>query len=460
MDLFTFPLNSFSPIDEQIYIQIRNLIVEHKLDGITELPSARELAIHLKQSQADISSAYRQLEIEGYVTKKDNIFSLSTIENETTAQTNYSSTYKVDEKHFQYDFIPNIVDQQHFPIDRWNDCLREASLNPMIYAESDVNGEPLIKQALVAHFSTHRNISVSEANIFIGSSIQTLLIRLGMFLKEKDYFNSFIIENPGNRSSYNIFKSLGYTTSSYRVTPEKHNIDEIPEERALLYLTPSQQQPLGITLPVEQRFQLIAWAQRNDSLIIEDDNDSEFRYNGRSITPMASMNSGHVAYIGSFSRSFLPSLRVAYLLLPDRFVEEYHAHNKNFEQSSSSIAQIAVANFIKKGYMNEHFKKMLAIYEQKMTVLATKISTTFPSTVSTYSDDSGQYLLVQPNNGMTEEQLIDSASKFSVRVYPSSVFFLEGRKASAPIILLGFGRLSRPEILTGIERLAKAWFDE
>lgn len=458
MELFTFPLNSFSPIDEQIYIQIKNLIVEQKLKNVTTLPPARELAIHLKQSQADIASAYRQLELEGYVTKKDDTFTLTTLEKQNEQEVNYSSTYKVDSKNFQYDFMPNIVDQQYFPIERWNECLTEAALNPSIYEESNANGEPLIKKALVEHFSNHRNISVSESNIFIGSSIQTLLIRLGMFLKDKGYFDSFIIENPGNRSSYNIFKSLGYSTATYRVTPEKYNIDEIPEKRALLYLTPSQQQPLGITLPVEQRFQLISWAKRNDSLIIEDDNDSEFRYNGRSIAPMASMNSGHVVYVGSFSRSFLPSLRVAYLLLPNRFVEEYHEHNKNFEQSSSAIAQIAISYFINKGYLNEHFKKMTAIYEQKMTVLSTKIFTTLPSTVNTYSDESGQFLLLQPNNGMTEDELIASAHSFNVNVYPSSPFFLEGREPPAPIIILGFGRLTRLEMLTGIELLEKAWF--
>lgn len=458
METFKFPINSFSPIDEQIYIQLKKLILENKLLDMKELPVPRDLAIFLKQSQADVASAYKQLEIEGYIKRKDSVFSLSALEIEE-AETDYTSPFVIKEEHYQYDFLPHIVDQKHFPLERWNECLFEASQDGRIFVESQPNGEDFLREVLVNHLFQHRKLKVSPANIFIGSSIQTLLASLALFLIKKDYYSTFIIENPGNPKSYNIFKSLGYNISTYRVTPDGHYIDEIPEERAVLYLTPSQQQPLGITLPVEQRFNLIAWAKRNNSLIIEDDNDSEFRYNGRSITPMATMNSEHVVYMGSFSRSFLPSLHVAYLVLPDRYVEEFTHYIHDTEQSSSAVAQIAIAKFIQKGYLNEHLKKMSAIYEQKMVVLATKISTTFPSSVIIYSDESGQSLLIQPNNDMTEEELIESARKKSVKVYPSSPYFLEDRVAPGPIIVLGFGRMTRTEIITGIERLASAWFD-
>lgn len=460
MELFTFPLNSFSPVDEQIYIQIRHLIIEHNLDGITELPPTRELAIYLKQSQADVASAYRQLEIEGYAKKVNNKFILPELNITTSTNTpSYKSAYTTEEKELPYDFLPNVVDQQHFPLERWKKCLLEATSTSDIYSTSLANGENTLKQSLQSYLLKYRDIDVSPNNIFISSSVRNSITRFSMFLKEKNYFDAFVIGNPGSKDIYNSFRSLNYSLSTYSVHPEGHQINEIADERAILYLTPSQQQPLGITLPIEQRFQLIAWAQRNDSLIIEDDTSSDYRYNGRLVAPMASMNSEHIVYTGAFTRSFLPSLKISYLILPDRFIKEYSDYSENFEQSASLVSQIAIANFIDKGYMNEHLKKMLTIYEQKMAVLSTKIATTFPSTATIYSEDSGQYLLVQPNNDMTEDELITSAKKMGVRVYRCSDYFLEGLVPSAPIIILGFGRMNRSEFLIGIERLVKAWFD-
>lgn len=188
--------------------------------------------------------------------------------------------------------------------------------------------------------------------------------------------------------------------------------------------TPSQQ-PLGITIPVKKRVQLIAWAKKNNCLIIEDDNDSEFRYNATIIAPMASINSNHVIYINSFARSFLPSFRVAFSILPDQYVEEFVAFNEDFVQNASSLVQIALANFLAEGYFADHLKKMTSIYNQKMAVLSTTIQMTFPSTLRVFSDDSGQYLLIQPNNGMTEDELISSAAELGVKVYPFSTFYLE-----------------------------------
>lgn len=461
MELFTFPLNSFSPIDEQIYIQIRHLITEHNLDGVSELPPTRELAIFLKQSQADVASAYRQLEIEGYAKRIDDKFILPPLDiaSESPSTNSYKSDYTTVEKEFPYDFQPSVVDQKHFPIERWKQCLLEATSTNTIYAAGAANGENFLKEVLQAYLLTHRDIDVSPNNIFISSSVRNSVTRFAMFLKEKGYFDSFVMENPGSKDIFNIFISLDYNFSTYNVRPEGHQINEIPDERKLLYLTPSQHQPLGITLPIEQRFQLISWAQRTDSLIIEDDTSSDYRYNGRLITPMASMNSEHIIYTGSFARNFLPSLKISYLIIPDRFVKEYSEYNEILEQSTSALSQLAIANFMKKGYFNEHLKKMNAIYEQKMTVLSTKIMTTLPDTVKIYSEDAGQYLLIQPNNEMTEEELISSAEKMGVKVYGTSEYFLENREASSPIILLGFGNLSRPDMLTGIELLAKAWFE-
>lgn len=460
MELFNFPINSFSPIDEQIYIQIKNLITKNKFNNNPVLPKPRELAIYLKEMQADISSAYRQLEIEGYIEKKGDDFIVHISVDPEPISEGYGSDFVLPTVDAPYDFQVDIVDKQHFPLKKWQSCLIEASEDPSIYSYSDRNGEPLLKDALADYFKSFRNFDVSTSNIFINSSIRALLIRLGMFFKEKDYYDAFITENPGNRHSYELFNTLEYEMSTFPVTVDGHQIDKLEDKKSILYISPSQHQILGITMPVEQRVELIAWADRNNSIIIEDDTNSEFRYNGRSISPFASKYSEHIIYLGTFANSFLPTAKIAYIVLPDKYVEEFSLFNARFEQNSSALLQISMANFINKGYLSTHLKKMAAIYEQKMTVLATKIQTTLPSSVSIYGAESGQYVAVQPHNGMTEDELVAEALKIGVVVYRGSEFFLENNKPNEAIIILGFGKLARSDFITGIERLKQAWFSE
>lgn len=460
MDLFNFPINSFSPIDEQIYIQLKNLIIKNKFNNNPVLPSPRNLAIYLKEMQADISSAYRQLEIEGYIEKKDDDFIVRVSVDPEPISEGYGSEFILPTIEAPYDFLVDVVDKQHFPLKKWQGCLIEASEDPTIYTHSDRNGEPILKDALADYFKSFRNFDVSTSNIFINSSIRALLIRLGMFFKEKGYYDAFITENPGNKHSYALFKTLEYDMSTFPVTEDGHQIDMLEDKKSILYISPSQHQILGNTIPVEQRVELIAWANWNNSIIIEDDTNSEFRYNGRSISPFASKYSEHIIYLGTFANSFLPAAKIAYIVLPDKYVEEFSIFNARFEQNSSAVLQITMANFINKGYLSEHMKKMAAIYEQKMTVLATKIQTTLPPTVSIYGTESGQYLAMQPNNGMTEDELVAAALKIGVVVYRGSEFFLEDNRPKEAIIILGFGKMARSDFITGIERLKQAWFSD
>lgn len=458
MELFNFPINSFSPIDEQVFIQLRNIIANNSLKDQPILPTPRELAIQLKQSQTDIFNAYKQLEIEGFIERNDDEYHILTIDETKSLSAGYMSDFVQTTKTLPYDFAVNLVDMEHFPLKEWQECLMEATTDASVFTASDDNGEMLLKEALQEHLKTNRNMDVSTSNIFVNSSMQALLIRLGVFLRDNGYYNSYISEQPGNQILYNLFKFLHYSTSHYPVTSAGYQIEKIPEQKTLLYASPSQQQPFGITMPIEQRLRLIAWAERNDSLIIEDDTEAEFRYNGRSVSPLASQNSEYLIYIGSFAQSFLPSLRIAYLVLPDRFVKEFTEAVSKSEQNASGFTQLAMAKFMNKGYFTKHLEKMTAIYEQKMGVILTKIQTTLPATVKVYSANVGQFLLLQPNNGMTEDELIASAEQVGVAVYRGSKFSIEHIAPPAPIVQLGFGKLTRKDYISGIERLYQAWF--
>ncbi|MFP7357704.1 PLP-dependent aminotransferase family protein [Kurthia gibsonii] len=460
MNVFKFPINNFSPIDEQIYIHLKNIIRNKEFEDIKIFPTPRDLAIQIKQSYSDVMSAYRQLEVEGYLKKQDDIFIVPHFERvDKEHSSGYKSDYVIDEEVAIFDFSPTTVDKQYFPLSRWQECLLESSNLSSLFQFSHHDGEYLLREAICTHLKKNRNIEASPANIFISSNVPALLLQLGTFLKKGGYYNSFKIENPGNYEAFSIFKELDYHLSTCPVSLEDgHDVNSLKDERTLFYVTLSYQQPLGYNLPIEKRAKLHQWAKKNDCLFIEDDRETAFRYDVRNVYPMASVDSTHVIYINSFAYSFLPSAKVAYMVLPNKLIEKYTQFTKHLTQNSSPILQTAIGHFINKGYFLEHVEHMKQIYNQKMQVLTAKIQTTFPERARIFGEEAGQSLLLQLNNGMSEEELIQSALEIGVKVYPISPYYLEGQTPKTPTLILGFGQLTRNEMTDAINRLYIKWY--
>lgn len=457
---FNFPINNFSPIDEQIYIHLKNKIRSKKYNAHENFLSPRELAVKIKQSYSDVMSAYRQLEVEGYLKKENDVFIVPQFERvDSELSEGYKSTYTFEEATIPFDFSPTAVDKQFFPLSHWQECLLEASALSSLFHPSDHNGDISLREAICTHLKKTRNIEASPANVFISSNTEALLLNLGMFLKDEGYYDAFKIENPGNYQAFSIFKLLDYQLSTCPVTLEEgHDLTHLKDERTIFYVTLSYQQPLGFNLPIEKRAKLHQWAKKNDCLFIEDDRETAFRYDVRNVYPMASVDSTNVIYMNSFSYSFLPSIKVAYMVLPNKLVEKYVHYTKRLTQNASPILQTAMGHFINKGYFLEHVEHMKTIYSQKMQVLTTKIQTTFPERARVFGEEAGQSLLVQPNNGMSEEELIQSALDIGVRVYPISPYYLEDKEPQIPTIILGFGQLTRTEMTDAINRLYTKWY--
>lgn len=146
------------------------------------------------------------------------------------------------------------------------------------------------------------------------------------------------------------------------------------------------------------------------------------------------------------------------MVLPNKLVEKYTQFTKHLTQNSSPILQTAIEHFINKGYFLEHVEHMKQIYNQKMQVLTAKIQTTFPERARIFGEEAGQSLLLQPNNGMSEEELIQSALEIGVKVYPISPYYLEGQNPKTPTLILGFGQLTRNEMTDAINRLYIKWY--
>jgi GntR family transcriptional regulator/MocR family aminotransferase len=202
--------------------------------------------------------------------------------------------------------------------------------------------------------------------------------------------------------------------------------------------------------------QLLNWADaKEERYIIEDDYDSEFRYSGKPIPALQGLDSNEkVIYMSTFSKALLPSLRISYMVLPKSLIQMYQRDCFFYPQTVSRIDQDIIKKFLQDGYWERHIQKMRVIYRKKRDALVSSISKYFPEFVEIIGQDSGLHLLIRPNNGMTEKELIEQAAQYSIRVYPVSAY----GKSDDKTVLLGFAILSEEEIYKAIQLLAKAWF--
>jgi len=209
-------------------------------------------------------------------------------------------------------------------------------------------------------------------------------------------------------------------------------------------------------MSIQQRQTLIQWAQQVDGYILEDDYDGEFRYTQQPFPALASIDSSRVIYLGTFSKSFLPGVRLSYMVLPNALVQPYKERFAHFEQNASSLHQRTMAQFMAQGEWSRHIKRMRLTYKQKMQHLVQELQRHFGQQISVLGEQSGLYVLVKIKSPLSEQQLIQRAATYGVKVYPTSPFFIH-QKNEEPMLQLGFSKLALEEIKLGIELLKEAW---
>lgn len=223
-------------------------------------------------------------------------------------------------------------------------------------------------------------------------------------------------------------------------------------------VTPSHQFPLGIIMPISRRLELLEWAYKSkDRFIIEDDYDGEFRYEGKPIPSLQGLDiQEKVIYLGTFSKSLIPSLRISYMVLPPSLIEMYEKNALFLSQTVSRFHQNTIYMFMKNGDWERHLNKMRVIYRNKRKLLLSSIEENFKKKVEVVGQNSGLHIILKINNCMIEQELIDSALSKGVKVYPCSIHYCGKDKIDSKL-LLGFGGLNEYEIKHGIELLARSW---
>jgi GntR family transcriptional regulator/MocR family aminotransferase len=452
--------NSSLPMYRQIYEYIKNEILSGALSYPEKLPSSRSLASFLQVSRTTVDTAYGQLVAEGYIESKEKRgFFVNSITHTTNfrlpASTVSTETGISGNTQFRYDFNPDAIDTVHFPYSVWKSLGKNELDNPKNFLIGDHLGEWPLRQAIAAYLHGSRGVFCSPENIVVGAGLDSLLQMLCLLFRGEAVV---AVEDPGYRTARQIFLANGYSLTDIPLKNMTFPVDALVKSKAdICYVTPSHQFPLGSVMSVRERQNLLSWAAgRKNRYIIEDDHDSEFRYKGKPIPALQSLDRGQkVIYIGSLSKAISPALRVGYMVLPDSLMDDYRQLSRIYACPVSMTSQAVLTSFIREGYFEKHLNRMRKIYKMKHDFMVEQIKKNFPaSQIQISGDNAGLYVILRCLGTLSEEEIVCRAKKAGIRLYSLRDYYAVVPSGYLPAFLLGFAGLEKAQIESGITALA------
>lgn len=447
---------------EQIYEYIRDEITEGKLLAGEKLPSTRSLAEYLQVSRSTVELAYSQLLSEGYIESVPyrgyficRVEELYRLGNELThLVTESDKTESRTGKQIDIDFSPNAVDMSEFPFGTWRKITREilSGDRKELFALGESRGDEQLRVTICRYLHASRGVNANPEQIIIGAGNDYLLLLLQYILGRNI---TVAFEQFSYPRAWKIFSSFAENMVTIRMDENGIRVDALEESGAdIAYVMPSHQYPTGTVMPIGRRMELLKWAASGEGrFLVEDDYDSEFRYRGKPVPSLqASDKAGKVIYIGTFSKSIAPAIRVSYMVLPPVLLERYKDRCSFFSSTVSRIDQSILNEFITCGAFERHLNKMRKIYKEKHDLLLDELKP-FQEKYRISGEYAGLHILLTARQICDEKNLLEAASEAGVRIYGiegSKLSSLEERNAT---LLLGYAGLKKGEIREGISRL-------
>ncbi|MCM3639503.1 PLP-dependent aminotransferase family protein [Sporosarcina luteola] len=462
MEMLLIELNkeSETPLYEQIYQQIRNDITEGKLVVDEKLPSKRKLGEFLDVSQTTIEIAYGQLAAEGFITSKprrgyfiQEIGELAYVQ--PVEEVTFSS--KEERRELEIDFSPGKIDTESFPFKLWRkyakDTIDESSQHLLLLGHP--HGDLELRQEIAKYLYHSRGVDCSADQIIVGSGTEQLMPLLIRLLGPQA---TYAIEDPGYPLTHHVFFHNNREAVPIAVDEEGMDVQALQQSEATVaYVTPSHQFPTGTVLSAARRTALLNWAASNvGNFIIEDDYDSEFRYSGRPIPSLQGMDkAGKVIYVSTFSKSLMPSLRIAYMVLPPVLLKNYEEAFIHYSSTVPRLDQHTLARFMADGHFARHLNRMRKVYKRKLQLLTDSLQQYAPI-ISFSGDEAGMHILINVHTDEDEESLANVALAQGIRVYGLNEY-RKSAKSVQPSFLFGFGGLEDERIPRAVEQLMEAW---
>jgi GntR family transcriptional regulator/MocR family aminotransferase len=464
------------PIFRQIYLGLRQAILSGTFRSGDRLPATRDLADQLDVSRTVILLAYDQLLAEGFVEGRpgSGTYVSAVLSADPPRRAERAARVRLSQfgaaaasagSHvdfpqrraplLRYDFAYRSSGVDVFPFEQWRRILmrraRQARLKELEYGAPA--GSLALRDAIAAHLRRSRAVVCDASQVVIVNGSQQALDLCSRILMERG--DCVVLEEPHYQGAREVFRAAGARLHPVPVDRDGLDPDKLPSEARLAFVTPSHQLPTGAILPLSRRLALLHWAKKADAVVIEDDYDGEFRYEGQPVESMQGLDTdGRVIYIGTFSRTIFPALRLGYLIAPKSLVAAFTATKWLCDRHTATLEQETLAEFISSGAYERHLRRARRANAVRRRALLGAIDEHLGRRVSVTGDGSGTHLVLWPRRRASEETLIARAAAEDVGVYGVSPYFL--KRATRPGLLLGYSRMKEVEIREGIRRLAKA----
>jgi len=487
-------------LSRQLYQALRVRVLDGRLGSGTRLPATRDLATALALSRNSVVRAYDQLYAEGYIESRvgDGTYvsqlpklstklstglslglstALSTkyVENteDSSSKVIHSDTLDRLQKNHLSAFAPGaprafrvgLPAFDLFPFEVWAKLQAGFWRNPdpALLGYGDPAGDPELRELIATYLRRSRGLSCTAEQIVITSGAQQAISLCAQPLLAPG--DGVAVENPGYRAAGKAFAMAGAQVHGVGVDDDGLQcaaLDDLANCR-LSYVTPAHQYPTGVTMSLARRLALLAWAERNDSWIIEDDYDGEYRYSGSTLAPLETLaRRGRVLYVGTFGKIAFPALRLGYLVLPERQVQAFARFRALAVRHSEVGTQAVMAQFMAKGHFQRHIRRMRRAALSRRNALMAGWPQDVAGVGCLPEGAAGLHLKIDVDSRAREQDLIARAAAAGVEINALSDYWLPDTPAPEDLragLVLGFAAVNEAAIADALARLARAWAD-
>jgi GntR family transcriptional regulator / MocR family aminotransferase len=460
----------------EIYRQLRRAIIEGQLRPRDPLPPSRELARQLTVSRTTVVVAYDRLAGEGFVTSR---VGAGTFVSEHLAPArgrpkpqrigdalrarpiwDAISLPTAFARPARFDFRTGIPDASLFPHEAWRRLmarqLRSEATGATVY--DNPAGNRRLREAIARHIGVSRGVDTSADDVIVTNGTQQALdVIARVLLSPGDHV---AVEDPGYAPARWAFEVLGARVRGVAVDRDGLDVDALPSQARAVYVTPSHQYPLGVSMTLPRRLALLAWADRHNAAIIEDDYDSEFRFGGRPIEPLRMLDTtDRVIYVGSFSKTMLPTLRLGFIVTPPSLRTAMHKAKFVTDWHTATTVQAALAQFIDGGGFARHIRKVREVYRARHQAIAHVLARDFADRLELIPSTAGLHITAIARGVAANRMraVVRGASDSDVAVQELSRFQVDS--PAQPGLVLGYGAIPTARIKEGLRRL-RACFDD
>jgi GntR family transcriptional regulator / MocR family aminotransferase len=454
----------------QIYRQLRVAILGGRLRQGEMLPPSRELGRRLTVSRNTVIAAYDRLTAEGFAAGRvgAGTYVTGVPHPAGTADSGPGALRPRDvwaqipdapdiSAAWRYDFRTGLPDTRVFPYQQWRALiareLRASAAGAGGYA--DPAGHPGLRDAIARHVGIARAVRATADDVLVTNGTQQAISLLARVLLEPG--STVAVEDPGYSPPHHVLRSLDLRIAAVPVDAGGLVVEAIPRSARMVYVTPSHQYPLGMPMTLSRRMALLAWADRCGGVIVEDDYDSEFRFAGRPIEPLQSLDrGGRVCYVGSFSKVMLPALRLGFLIAPPGLRSALRKAKYVTDWHTELPGQAALARFIDDGMFSAHIHRMRRLYRERHDLIGNALSGELAPWLTPVPSAAGLHVSALSAGPTSEElrQVTRDLRGEGVAVVPLSSFAVGPRPRAG--LVIGYGSIARPDIEPGLTRIRDA----